>query len=130
VINEPVINEPVINEPVINEPVINEPVINMENIENDAYNVDICNEISLPYISIIRKEYHRIYYNYPNKFRYVKYMDKAIQEIKNICVVNRFKKWDKNNANVDMVMYIRKHSRRMSYVITDIHDLYAKPIGS
>jgi len=100
------------------------------NPENDAYNVGLCHEISLPYVSIIRKEYHRIYHNYPNKFRYVKYMDKAIQEIKDVCDRNRYKKWEKNNADVDVLLYIRKHSRRMSYVLTDIHDLYAKPIGS
>ena len=105
---------------------INESVIN---VENDAYNVGICNEITLPYVSIIRKEYHRIYYNYPNKFRYVKYMDKAIQEIKDVCDANRYKKWDKNNEFIDIKMYERKHCRRMAYIITDIHDLYAKPIG-
>lgn len=40
------------------------------------------------------------------------------------------KKWEKNNADVDVLLYIRKHSRRMAYILTDIHDLYAKPIGS
>jgi hypothetical protein len=98
--------------------------------EPDAYNVGLDHEISLPYVSIIRKEYHRIYHNYPNKFRYVKYMDKAIQEIKDVCDRNRYKKWEKNNADIDLVMYGRKHCRRMSYVLTDIEDLYAKPIGS
>jgi hypothetical protein len=98
--------------------------------EPDTYNVGICHEITLPYIEIIQEEYHRIYYNYPNKFRYVKYMRKAKKEIRKIWDDNRYKKWEKNNADINMVMYIRKHSRRMAYVLTDIHDLYAKPIGS
>lgn len=36
----------------------------------------------------------------------------------------------KNNEFIDMIMYERKHCRRMSYILTDIHNLYAKPIGS
>jgi hypothetical protein len=133
VINEDAINEDAINEIVINEIVINEDAINEDAInepESDAYNLGLDHEISLPYVSIIRKEYHRIYHNYPNKFRYVKYMDKAIQEIKDVCDANRYKKWDKNNEYIDMKMYERKHSRRMSYILTYIEDLYAKPIGS
>jgi hypothetical protein len=98
--------------------------------EPDAYNVGLCHEITLPYIDIIQKEYHRIYYNYPNKFRYVKYMRKAIREIKNICDDNRYKKWDKNNAVVNIDMYKHKFSIRMAYILVDIRDLYAKPIGS
>ena len=100
---------------------------NVENPEPDTYNVGVCHEISLPYVSIIRKEYHRIYHIYPNKFRYVKYMDKAIQEIKDVCDGNRYKKWEKNNAIVNLDMYKHKFSIRMAYILVDIRDLYAKP---
>jgi hypothetical protein len=98
--------------------------------EPDTYNVGICHEITLPYIEIIQEEYHRIYYNYPNKFRYVKYMRKAKKEIRKICDDNRYKKWEKNNAVVNLDMYKHKFSIRMAYILVDIRDLYAKPIGS
>jgi hypothetical protein len=100
-----------------------------EEPEPDTYNVGICHEITLPYIEIIQEEYHRIYYNYPNKFRYVKYMRKAKKEIRKICDDNRYKKWNKNNANVNLDMYKHKFSIRMAYILVDIRDLYAKPIG-
>lgn len=38
-------------------------------------------------------------------------------------------KWDKNNSNVDFERYKSIFWKRMSYILTDIKDLYAKPIN-
>jgi hypothetical protein len=37
-------------------------------------------------------------------------------------------RWDANNANVDLSYYEKKHSRKITYILTDIKDLYAKPL--
>lgn len=38
-------------------------------------------------------------------------------------------KWNKNNTDVDFERYKSIFWKRMSYIITDIKDLYAKPIN-
>ena len=37
-------------------------------------------------------------------------------------------KWNANNTDVNMDFHLRNHTRKFTYILTDIKDLYAKPI--
>ena len=42
--------------------------------------------------------------------------------------IDRDERWIKNNRDIDMIRYYQKHNRFVKCILTDIKDLYAKPI--
>lgn len=42
--------------------------------------------------------------------------------------IDREERWIKNNRDIDMIRYYQKHNRFVKCILTDIKDLYAKPI--
>jgi hypothetical protein len=42
--------------------------------------------------------------------------------------IDREERWIKNNRDIDLIRYYQKHNRFVKCILTDIKDLYAKPI--
>ena len=42
--------------------------------------------------------------------------------------IDREERWIKNNSNIDMIRYYQTHNRFIKCILTDIKDLYAKPL--
>ena len=42
--------------------------------------------------------------------------------------IDRDERWIRNNSDINMIDYYQKHQITFKKIITDIHDLYAKPL--
>lgn len=79
--------------------------IQMNEVEKEPEPEPIPNDAYLIHLRNEYKKYEHLYVGIDNRIR-----------------------WNKNNADIDIERYKSIFWKRMSYILTDIKDLYAKPI--